>query len=150
MHDIKSSGYPERQSVIRQHTFLLYCRSCSNCCLFYLCDRTLELTLAEEKWRNHRTLRMNSGRPETMENLPALYTIFQGEVYSFASENLPFILSIDWGWKAAGFGAPVHLRMSWRTSRTCTFSKHPTSNYILDIFIWILQSISNLCFKLNF
>ncbi|PNI15379.1 hypothetical protein CK820_G0052150, partial [Pan troglodytes] len=23
---------------------------------------------------------MNSGRPETMENLPALYTIFQGEV----------------------------------------------------------------------
>uniref|UniRef100_A0A8D2DFB9 Zinc finger CCHC domain-containing protein 17 n=1 Tax=Sciurus vulgaris TaxID=55149 RepID=A0A8D2DFB9_SCIVU len=25
---------------------------------------------------------MNSGRPETMENLPALYTIFQGEVWS--------------------------------------------------------------------
>lgn len=41
---------------------------------------TFDLALAEEKWRNHRLLRMNSGRPETMENLPALYTIFQGEV----------------------------------------------------------------------
>ncbi|XP_025781793.1 nucleolar protein of 40 kDa [Puma concolor] len=41
---------------------------------------TLELALPEEKWRSHRTSRMNSGRPETMENLPALYTIFQGEV----------------------------------------------------------------------
>lgn len=63
--------------------------------VLFLCDRTLELVLSEEKWRSHRTLRMNSGRPETMENLPALYTIFQGEVYSFGFENLPFMLSID-------------------------------------------------------
>ena len=41
--------------------------------------QTLQLALAGEKWRNHRTLRMNSGRPKTMENLPALYTTFQGE-----------------------------------------------------------------------
>lgn len=33
-----------------------------------------ELVLAEEIWRSHRTLRLNSGRPKTMENLLALYT----------------------------------------------------------------------------
>lgn len=40
--------------------------------------QTLQLAFGE-KWRNHRTLRMNSGRPKTVENLPALYTTFQGE-----------------------------------------------------------------------
>lgn len=65
--------------------------------VLFLCDRTLELASAEEKWRSHRTLRMNSGRPETMENLPALYTIFQGEVYSLGLKNLPFVLSVAEG-----------------------------------------------------
>ena len=41
--------------------------------------QTLQLALAGEKWRNHRTLRMNSGRPKTVENLPALHTVFQGD-----------------------------------------------------------------------
>ena len=64
----------------QQHIFFLIQICLSLLLVLFLCNRILQLALAEEKWRNHRALRMNSGRPETMENLPALYTIFQGEV----------------------------------------------------------------------
>lgn len=41
--------------------------------------QTLQLALAGEKWRNHRTLSDEFRKTQDRENLPALYTTFQGE-----------------------------------------------------------------------